>query len=140
MLHQEEIQIPLLERAMTHGTLRRWLVNSGDWVEIAQPIFELETNETIFEIESFDRGTITTIGSEGEIYEVGAKVGYIEFTEEERIDFERISVRLTHEMRLMIDGQRGDQNRSDWLRESFSEFIAAKSIKRTSQSRQSDTR
>ncbi len=111
---------------MTHGILRRWIVSSGDRVSVGQRIFELETDEAIFEIASLDRGIITTTGIEGQSYEVGAKIGWVEFTEEERIEFEHFALRLTHVMRQAIESQRGELTRNEWLRKAFSEFIAAK--------------
>jgi pyruvate/2-oxoglutarate dehydrogenase complex dihydrolipoamide acyltransferase (E2) component len=126
MTHKEEVQIPLLAENMTRGVLRRWMVDSGARVEVGQPIFELETEDTIFEVESFDRGTITTTGIEGERYEVGAKIGFIEFTEEERIEFEHFGFPLTYEMRQEIDRQRGDLTRKEWLKMAFTEFVATK--------------
>ena len=126
MLHQEEVQIPLLVEGMTHGLLRRWLVESGDRVEIGQPIFEVETDGTVYEVESFDLGTITTTGIEGSSYKVGMKIGLLEFSEEERLEFEHFAVRLTHEMRQAIDEQRGNQSRNKWLQKAFAEFLASK--------------
>ena len=86
MMHQGEVQIPLVAEGMTHGVLRRWLVATGDRVERGQSIFELETDDAVWEIESFDSGTITLLGIEGESYEAGAKVGSIECAEEERVE------------------------------------------------------
>jgi pyruvate/2-oxoglutarate dehydrogenase complex dihydrolipoamide acyltransferase (E2) component len=126
MIHQEEVQIPLMAVGMTHGILRRWIVCSGERVAIGQPIFELETDDAIFEIESFDLGIITTTGIEGQSYEVGTKIGFIEFTEEERVEVEHFGLRLTHGMRQAIEDQRGELTRNEWLREAFSEFIATK--------------
>lgn len=57
---------------MTHGILRRWIVCSGERVEIGQPIFELETDDAIFEIESLDLGTITTTGIEVSVPGMGS--------------------------------------------------------------------
>lgn len=111
---------------MTHGILRRWIVCSGERVTIGQPIFELETGDAVFEIECLDSGTITTTGIEGQSYEVGTKIGSIEFTEEERVEVKHFALRLTHGMRQAIEDQRGGLTRDEWLRDAFSEFIAAK--------------
>jgi pyruvate/2-oxoglutarate dehydrogenase complex dihydrolipoamide acyltransferase (E2) component len=126
MIHQQEVQIPLMAVGMTHGILRRWIVCSGERVAMGQPIFELETQGAIFEIESLDPGVITTTGIEGQSYEVGTKIGFIESTEEERVEVEHFALRVTHGMRQAIEDQRGELTRSEWLGEAFSEFIAAK--------------
>lgn len=126
MIHQEEVQIPLMAVGMTHGILRRWIVRSGERVAIGQPLFELETDDAIFEIESLDSGAITTTGIEGQTYKVGAKIGFIEFTEEERVEVEYFALRLEHGMRQAIEDQRGGLTRNEWLAEAFCEFIAAK--------------
>lgn len=126
MIHHEEVQIPLMAVGMTHGILLRWNVCSGERVAMGQPIFELETQGAIFEIESLDPGVITTTGIEGQSYEVGTKIGSIEFTEEERVEVQHFALRVTHGMRQAIEDQRGELTRNEWLREAFSEFIAAK--------------
>ncbi len=123
MNHQEELEIPLIVDGMTHGTLRRWLVQSGDRVEEGQSIFELETKDATFEVESFCSGLVTTIGIEGERYEVGTKIGYVESSEEQRVQREYFSLDLTFEMREAIEECRGDLTYSQWLSESFFDFV-----------------
>lgn len=126
MNYHEEVQVPLMTQGMTHGVLERWLVASGDRVEVGQPIFHLEVDGVTLEIENLHPGTITISGMEGSTYEVGAKIGQIECTEEERVETEIFGIHLTYDMRQKIEEQHGSQSRNEWLRKTFSEFIQAK--------------
>jgi pyruvate/2-oxoglutarate dehydrogenase complex dihydrolipoamide acyltransferase (E2) component len=90
MTHRSEISIPQLSLEMSYGVFRRWLVRTGDRVAMGQPLYELETDDGIYEIGNFDPGIVTTMPVEGVRYPVGAVVGYIEYTEEERVAHEEV--------------------------------------------------
>ena len=124
--HKVDVQIPLMTPGMTHGVLRKWLVRTGDRIVVGQVIYELETDDAVFEVESLDFGTITTIGAEGCCYPAGALIGAIEFSEEERVDYEHFALKLTCKMREAIDHRRGDLSRAAWLRARFREFLREK--------------
>lgn len=124
--HKADLQIPLMAEGMTHGVLRKWLVRTGDRVAVGEVLYELETDDGIWEVESLDLGTITANAQEGSRYPVGAPVGFIEFSEEERIEHEYFALALTHEMRTAIEQQRGDLSRDGWLQAAFDEFVRQK--------------
>jgi pyruvate/2-oxoglutarate dehydrogenase complex dihydrolipoamide acyltransferase (E2) component len=123
MTHRADVQIPLMSQGMTHGVLRRWLVATGERVSIGQSLFELDTDDAVYEVESLDFGVISTTAVEGRSYPVGTAIGYIEFSEEERVEAEYFVLQLTFEMREAIERERGDRSRNEWLREAFRDFV-----------------
>jgi pyruvate/2-oxoglutarate dehydrogenase complex dihydrolipoamide acyltransferase (E2) component len=81
----KEILIPLLEENMECAILIRWLVKNGDRVEMGMPIYELETNDRIYEIENFDAGDISLSGKEGVTYRVGDVIGTVSAEESNQV-------------------------------------------------------
>src|SRR5437870_3814969 len=53
-----EIVIPRLGWSMEEGTFVRWLKEDGDAVRAGEPLFELEGDKAIQEIEAIDSGTL----------------------------------------------------------------------------------
>lgn len=123
MTTRESVQIPFMEEGMREGKLLRWLVSTGDYVEVGQRIFELETADAIYEIESIDPGTITLTAEAGVSYPVGHELGSIEIKEEDRVDVEVVGVQLTHEQRLYIDSVRGELDRRTWIHRKVNELF-----------------
>lgn len=72
-----EIKIPAIGMSMTEGTLTEWLVDDGASVEKGEPLYSLELDKSVQEIESPASGTLKQIGEEGETYEVGTLIGEI---------------------------------------------------------------
>jgi pyruvate/2-oxoglutarate dehydrogenase complex dihydrolipoamide acyltransferase (E2) component len=119
-----------MAEGMSKGKLVRWLVKCGDRVEIGQPIFELQTPEVIYEIESFDGPGIIHLTAEiDEDYEVGQEIGYIEIKDEDRIDHEMVAVRLNHTQREYIDSVRGDTDRRTWVMRKVNDLFARETQK-----------
>ncbi|MNC61378.1 Dihydrolipoyllysine-residue acetyltransferase component of acetoin cleaving system [compost metagenome] len=56
---------------MNEGTLSEWLVADGEAVTVGQPIYALESDKSVQEIEADIAGTIKLIAQEGEVYLVG---------------------------------------------------------------------
>ncbi|WP_033921736.1 biotin/lipoyl-containing protein [Sphingomonas sp. 37zxx] len=73
-----EIRVPKLGMSMTEGVLVEWLVADGASVEIGTPIYSLETDKSVQEIESSAAGTLKIVGEVGETYEPGALIGSID--------------------------------------------------------------
>lgn len=74
------IQIPRLGWSMEQGTFVGWLKKSGDNVQPGEPLFTLEGEKAIQEIEAVDAGTLhidATNPAEGDIVAVGAVIGYL---------------------------------------------------------------
>lgn len=73
-----EIVMPKLGFAMTEGILANWLVEDGATVSEGQPIYELETEKAVQEVESPASGVIRIEAKAGETYPVGDRLGIVE--------------------------------------------------------------
>ena len=71
------LTIPKLQMSTTEGTLVEWLVDDGASVEEGQPIYALETDKSVQEIEAPESGRLTQKMAAGETYPVGTQIGEI---------------------------------------------------------------
>ncbi len=71
------LTIPKLQMSTTEGTLAEWLVDDGAIVEAGQPIYALETDKSVQEIEAPESGKLTQKVPAGETYAVGTEIGEI---------------------------------------------------------------
>ena len=71
------LTIPKLQMSTTEGTLNEWLVEDGSTVEEGQPIYLLETDKSVQEIEAPVSGTLTHKVPAEETYPVGTEIGEI---------------------------------------------------------------
>lgn len=75
-----EIRVPRLGWSMEEGTFIRWLKADGELVRAGEPLFELEGEKALQEIEAVDSG-ILRIGpdgpAEGAVVAVGAVLGHL---------------------------------------------------------------
>ena len=71
------LTIPKLQMSVTEGTLTEWLVADGEVVEEGQPIYSLETDKSIQDIEAPTAGRLTQKVAAGETYPVGTEIGEI---------------------------------------------------------------
>ena len=72
-----ELTMPRLSMAMTEGELTEWLVPDGSEVTEGQPIYSIQSEKAVQEIESPTSGVLRHIGQIGQTYEVGVKIGEI---------------------------------------------------------------
>lgn len=73
-----ELKVPTLGMDMDEATILRWLVEEGTEVEKGDPVLEIETDKTSFEIEASADGQIRNLrGEEGETLPVGAVLAHI---------------------------------------------------------------
>jgi pyruvate/2-oxoglutarate dehydrogenase complex dihydrolipoamide acyltransferase (E2) component len=73
-----EIRMPSLGVGMTEGKLVEWFVVDGATVEAGAPIYSLETDKTVQDIECPVSGTLKIVAAAGDTYDVDTLVGYIE--------------------------------------------------------------
>lgn len=74
-----EVNMPRFGAAMKQGEILNWLTKVGDHVVKEQPIVEIQAEKMSAEVESLVDGTLVEIiAQEGETYEVGAVLAYIE--------------------------------------------------------------
>ena len=71
-----DIIVPTLGESIVEATVSKWLRKEGDYVEIDEPIVELETDKVTLEVPASMAGLIEKIDiSEGETVEVGQILG-----------------------------------------------------------------
>lgn len=71
------LTIPKLQMSTTEGKLSEWLVEDGAAVEAGQPIYSLETDKSVQEIEAPESGKLVQKKAAGETYPVGTEIGEI---------------------------------------------------------------
>ena len=84
-----ELKVPTLGMDMEEATIIRWMVEEGAAVEKGDPVLEIETDKTTFEIEANEDGEIRNLrGDEGETLPVGTIIAYITESGEEAPEHE----------------------------------------------------
>ncbi|MFC4594730.1 MULTISPECIES: biotin/lipoyl-containing protein [Sphingobium] len=73
-----EILLPKLGFSMSEGQLAEWLVADGGEVTEGQPLFSLESDKSVNEVEAPASGTLRILKQAGETYDVGTVLGTIE--------------------------------------------------------------
>lgn len=66
-----EIKLPQLGFTMSEGVLSQWLVADGASVTAGSPIYTLEAEKAVEEVEAPASGVIRIIAKAGETYSVG---------------------------------------------------------------------
>ena len=73
-----ELKVPTLGMDMEEATIVRWLVEEGAEVKKGDPVLEIDTDKTSFEVEAPADGAIRALrGDEGETLPVGATLAYV---------------------------------------------------------------
>lgn len=72
-----EILLPKIGFSMNEGTLTEWLVADGATIGQGDPLYSLESEKSVQEIESPASGTLKILKTAGEVYEVGTLLGEI---------------------------------------------------------------
>ena len=72
-----EIILPKLGFSMDEATLTEWLVADGSAVEEGAPLYAIESEKSVQEIEAPASGTLRILKEPGEIYQVGTVIGEI---------------------------------------------------------------
>ena len=73
-----EVKIPALGESISSGILSSWKVTEGSYVEIDQPIYELETDKITQEGLAETAGVISFLAQEGDEVEIGATIASID--------------------------------------------------------------
>ncbi|WP_020566437.1 biotin/lipoyl-containing protein [Trinickia symbiotica] len=69
--------MPKLGFSMNEGTLVEWLAADGAAISEGQPLYALESDKSVQEIEAPASGTLKIIASVGEVYPVGELLAQI---------------------------------------------------------------
>lgn len=72
-----EVRIPSIGFSTQEATLTEWLVDDGAAVEKGQPIYTLELDKSVQEVEAPASGTLKIIAETDEVYEIGALIAEI---------------------------------------------------------------
>lgn len=72
-----QILLPKIGFSMNEGTLSEWLVQDGADVKEGEPLYSLESEKSVQEIEAPASGKLKIIATVGEVYEVGTVLGEI---------------------------------------------------------------
>jgi pyruvate dehydrogenase E2 component (dihydrolipoamide acetyltransferase) len=73
-----ELKVPTLGMDMEEATIVRWLVEEGAEVKKGDPVLEIDTDKTSFEIEAPSDGSIHALrGEAGDTLPVGATLAYV---------------------------------------------------------------
>jgi pyruvate/2-oxoglutarate dehydrogenase complex dihydrolipoamide acyltransferase (E2) component len=72
-----QILLPKLGFSVNEGTVAEWLIADGARVQQGQPLFSLESEKSVEEIEAPTAGTLKIIKKAGESYAVGTVIGEI---------------------------------------------------------------
>lgn len=64
------VKLPQIGFSMSEGTLTEWLVKDGDTVKEGDPIYSLESDKSVQEVESPASGVIRLIAQTGQTYQV----------------------------------------------------------------------
>ena len=75
-----ELKIPAVAESITEVTLSKYLVNEGDYVQLDQPICEVETDKASQELPAPVAGIVKFVAAEGDDLKVGALVCTIDET------------------------------------------------------------
>lgn len=73
-----EVLLPKLGFSMNEGLLTEWLVADGGQAVAGEPLFALESDKSVQEVESPATGTLRILKQPDETYEVGTVLGIIE--------------------------------------------------------------
>ena len=73
-----DLLLPKLGFAMAEGTLAEWLVTDGSPVTEGQPVYSLESEKSVAEVEAPASGILRIIVAPGSTCKVGTRVGIIE--------------------------------------------------------------
>ena len=73
-----DVIVPVLGESVVEATVSKWIKKKGDYVEVDDPIVELETDKVTLEVPASISGILeNTLVSEGDTVEVGALLGTI---------------------------------------------------------------
>lgn len=72
-----EVRIPQIGFSTQEGTLTEWLAADGAAVEAGKPLYTLELDKSVQEVESPATGILKIHAATGEVYQVGALIAEI---------------------------------------------------------------
>ena len=80
-----EVKIPEVGESITEGILAEWCKADGDWVEVEEPLLELETDKITMTVNAEAAGQLKILVPEGATVQVGQVVATIDPEAEPRV-------------------------------------------------------
>ena len=76
---EKQLSMPKLRPEMTSGVLCAWLKEEGESVQAGEPLYEIETDKVVNQIEATESGVLKKqLQEEGDEVEAGAPVAILE--------------------------------------------------------------
>ena len=76
---EKKINMPKLGPDMETGILSAWLKEEGEHVTVGEPLFEIETNKVVNQIEATESGVLKQqLAEEGDLVAVNTAVAVLE--------------------------------------------------------------
>lgn len=76
---EKQLSMPKLRPEMTSGVLCAWLKEEGETVQAGEPLYEIETDKVVNQIEATESGVLKKqLQEEGDEVEAGAPVAILE--------------------------------------------------------------
>ena len=72
-----EVLLPKIGFSMNDAVLSQWLIDDGAQVQAGQPLYSIESDKSVQEIESPATGTLRVLAAVGETYTVGTVLAEI---------------------------------------------------------------
>lgn len=73
-----QVLLPKIGFSMNEGVLSKWLVADGEQVTAGQPLYEIESEKSVQEVEAPINGKLKIVATTGETYPVGTVLATIE--------------------------------------------------------------
>jgi len=73
-----EVLLPKIGFSMNDAVLSQWLIEDGAQVAAGQPLYSIESDKSVQEIESPASGTLRILAAVGETYTVGTVLAEID--------------------------------------------------------------
>jgi 2-oxoglutarate dehydrogenase E2 component (dihydrolipoamide succinyltransferase) len=124
-----DVLVPVLGESVVEATVSKWIKKQGEFVEVDEPIVELETDKVTLEVPAATSGILDNLTvSEGDTVEVGALLGIIIAGEKS----DQTSTPATKQENKKIDEQvsvpekvesKISSNKSDVIEEAFNKNL-----------------
>ena len=72
------LRVPKLAVSMQTGVLTAWLAQDGERIDQGQPLYTLEIEKSVMDVQAPATGVLKRIGVENETYKVGEILGEID--------------------------------------------------------------
>ena len=86
-----EMKMPSPGESINEVEIATWLVADGDYVELDQPVAEIDSDKATLELPAEKAGTITLLAEEGDVIELDAEEGMLTVLVDEKEFLSRVA-------------------------------------------------